>query len=215
MNNTWRHPAILALLDDPNIDDPAAWKEAFMATGHFRDGQITDTGMLFDFGGDGDIHEVETDQLAYLVNALERLACMADHDISPDCWQGKGGVRYLVGDWQDSDKKHVVNAGTSFHSLFDQAMSGQDMGQNDLCRLMFYLAGASAKVDRKEDGILLTWDNPDDLLVEETVEIHLEPDALKGFFLECLAAWTIPKKYRDNRDQVHLAIAGWRDRPEK
>jgi len=149
------------------------------------------------------------------VNTLERLACMADHDISPACWRGKSGVRYLVGDWQDSDKKHVVNAGTPFRSLFDQAMGNQEMGRNDLCRLMFYLAGASAKVDRKKDGILLTWDNPDDLFVEETVEVHLEPDVLKGFFLECMAAWAIPEKYRENRDQVHLIIDGWEARSEK
>lgn len=63
---------------------------------------------------------------------------------------------------------------------------------------------------------LLKWPKPDDLLMEETVEIHLKSDALKGWgFLECLAAWTIPDKNRKNRDQVYLIISGWEDRPEK
>lgn len=70
-------------------------------------------------------------------------------------------------------------------------------------------------MDRKKDGILLMRVNPNDLYVEETAEIRLEPVALKDFFLECVAARIVPDRYRDNRDQVHLIINDWQGRPEE
>lgn len=188
------------------------WLGASLATGHYQDGRITDTGLEFDLGG-VEIHEVETDELVFLTNVLSRLSCMADYGITPVCWNGMGGVRYIIKDWRRDDRKIYSNAGTPFYAFFESAIDAPEHASlGDLLSLMYYLAGASAIAQCQPDGIMLSWDFTVPGVVKETVEIELGPDDLRDFLLECLGSWSISSRYRQNQDIVHLKIEGWSDR---